>query len=78
MDDFTIKILAIDDEPFMLKLLASMLANLGYTSVSTCDSGRAALDKGVASALSINSMVRCVPSLRRVAAIPNGLRITGY
>lgn len=44
MDDFTIRILAIDDEPFMLKLLASMLANLGYTSVSTCDSGHAALE----------------------------------
>jgi len=43
VDDFTIKILAIDDEPFMLKLLASMLANLGYNSVSTCDSGQAAL-----------------------------------
>lgn len=44
MDDFTIKILALDDEPFMLKLLAHMLANLGYTSVSTCDSGHAALE----------------------------------
>lgn len=44
MDDFTIKILAVDDEPFMLELLASMLANLGYTSVSTCDSGHAALE----------------------------------
>lgn len=44
MDDFTIKILAIDDEPFMLELLGRMLENLGYTSVSTCDSGRAALE----------------------------------
>lgn len=38
-----IKILVLDDEPFMLKLLARMLANLGITSVRTCDNGRAAL-----------------------------------
>jgi EAL domain-containing protein (putative c-di-GMP-specific phosphodiesterase class I)/CheY-like chemotaxis protein len=40
-----IRILALDDEPFMLKLLARMLANLGYTQVSTFDSGRAALEQ---------------------------------
>jgi len=39
-----IKILILDDEPFMLKLLARMLANLGYTSVSTCGNGHAALE----------------------------------
>ncbi|OIQ92240.1 phytochrome-like protein cph2 [mine drainage metagenome] len=44
MSDFTIKILALDDEPFMLKLLVHMLADLGYTSVSTCVSGHAALN----------------------------------
>ena len=33
----------LDDEPFMLKLLARMLANLGFTAVRTCDNGRAAL-----------------------------------
>lgn len=44
MNNFTIKILVLDDEPFMLKLLERMLANSGYISVSTCDSGRAALE----------------------------------
>ncbi|MBV5277306.1 response regulator, partial [bacterium] len=39
-----IKILLLDDEPFMLKLLAQMLRHLGYSSLSTCESGRAALD----------------------------------
>lgn len=38
-----IKILVLDDEPFMLKLLARSLANSGYTSVATCDRGHAAL-----------------------------------
>lgn len=38
-----IKILVLDDEPFMLRLLARMLANLEFTAVTTCDSGRAAL-----------------------------------
>lgn len=44
MNDFTIKILALDDEPFMLKLLARMLADLGYSSVSTSVSGHDALE----------------------------------
>ena len=44
VDKFTIKILILDDEPFMLKLLGRMLANLGYTSVTTCDNGHAALE----------------------------------
>lgn len=39
-----LKILVLDDERFMLKLLAYMLANQGYTHVTTCDSGQAALD----------------------------------
>ena len=38
-----IKILVLDDDHFTLKLLASMLGNSGYTAVSTCDNGRAAL-----------------------------------
>jgi len=38
-----IKILVLDDEPFMLKLLGQMLASLGYTSVTICESGRTAL-----------------------------------
>ena len=37
------RILVLDDEPFMLKLLARMLANLGYAAVSTCDNGHDAL-----------------------------------
>ena len=37
------RILVLDDEPFMLKLLAHMLANLGYGAVSTCDNGHDAL-----------------------------------
>ena len=34
----------LDDESFMLKLLAHMLAGLGFTSVTTCDNGPAALE----------------------------------
>ncbi|MDO8350913.1 MAG: EAL domain-containing response regulator [Gallionella sp.] len=44
MNQHAIKILVLDDESFMLKLLGHMLANLGYTSVATCDNGRAALE----------------------------------
>ncbi len=44
MNNSTIKILVLDDEPFMLRLLGQILANLGYTSVTTCDNGRAALE----------------------------------
>lgn len=36
-------ILVLDDERFMLKLLARMLTNLGFDAVSTCDNGQAAL-----------------------------------
>ncbi len=43
-DNSAIKILVLDDEPFMLKLLGYMLANLGFTQVTTCDSGRSALE----------------------------------
>jgi EAL domain-containing protein (putative c-di-GMP-specific phosphodiesterase class I)/FixJ family two-component response regulator len=39
----TVKILILDDEPFMLKLLDRMLGNSGYTQVSTCDNGQQAL-----------------------------------
>ena len=44
MNRHAIKILILDDEPFMHKLLARMLANLGYHTVSTCDNGNAALE----------------------------------
>ncbi|MBS0483770.1 MAG: EAL domain-containing protein [Proteobacteria bacterium] len=40
-----IKILILDDDTFMLKLLSRMLAKLGYTAVTTCDNGADALQK---------------------------------
>ncbi len=40
-----VRVLVLDDEPFMLKLLARMLTNLGYAQVSTCDNGHAALER---------------------------------
>ena len=44
MDENTeIRILVLDDELFMLKLHAQMLANLGFASVSTAQSGHDAL-----------------------------------
>lgn len=36
-------ILVLDDDPFTLKLLARVLANLGHHSVTLCESGQAAL-----------------------------------
>ncbi|MGB5104311.1 MAG: EAL domain-containing response regulator [Steroidobacteraceae bacterium] len=48
MDDLTrrtdIRILAVDDEPFTLLLLGRVLANLGFKSVTTCESGRRAIE----------------------------------
>src|SRR4030067_753292 len=44
MNNSAIKILVLDDEPFMLKLLDRMLANLGHTAVTICDTGHAALE----------------------------------
>ena len=38
-----IRILLLDDEPFMLKLLTHMLVRLDFTTVTAYDSGRAAL-----------------------------------
>lgn len=43
-DKHAIRILLLDNEPFMLKLLGRMLANLGHASVTACDNGRAALE----------------------------------
>ena len=37
-------VLVLDDEPFMLKLLAKLLTNQGFTHVTTCDNGQSALD----------------------------------
>lgn len=44
IEKYAIRILVLDDEPFMLKLLGHMLFNLEFTSVLTCDSGRVALE----------------------------------
>ena len=38
------RILVLDDDPFMLKLLGLMLADLGWSQVTTCTNGRAALE----------------------------------
>ena len=43
MNKLGINILVIDDDPFSLKLIDRVLKNLGYSSVTLCDSGRAAL-----------------------------------
>ncbi|MBF0462540.1 MAG: EAL domain-containing response regulator [Magnetococcales bacterium] len=37
-------LLVVDDEPFMLKLIIHMLANLGFFQVTGCSSGQAALE----------------------------------
>jgi EAL domain-containing protein (putative c-di-GMP-specific phosphodiesterase class I) len=39
------KILILDDDPFMLKLLARMLSNLGYSYYTACDNGSSALQE---------------------------------
>lgn len=40
----TMKILVLDDETFMLKVICRMLGNFGYSEVSSFDSGLAALE----------------------------------
>jgi EAL domain-containing protein (putative c-di-GMP-specific phosphodiesterase class I)/FixJ family two-component response regulator len=40
----TFKILVLDDESFMLKLLVHLLGGLGYTDITACDNGAAGLD----------------------------------
>jgi len=45
MDDkITNNIMILDDDPFMLELIAHMLENLGCTSVTKCSNGRDALE----------------------------------
>ena len=53
-----IPILVLDDEPFMLKLLARLLTNLGFTHVATCDNGQAALDL-VDDAVHVPQLILC-------------------
>ena len=43
MDKSLLRILVLDDEPFMLKLLAHLLLDLGFSPAITCDNGAAAL-----------------------------------
>jgi len=45
MDPTTPRIVLLDDDPFMLKLLSAMLLQLGYTRVVACDSGHKALQQ---------------------------------
>lgn len=45
MNKLPIKILVLDDDPFTLKLLSRMLANMGCNSVTACDNGRIALEE---------------------------------
>lgn len=43
MDNVAIRILVLDDEPFMLKLHFQMLVTLGFIRITVCDNGRDAL-----------------------------------
>ena len=43
-DKSAIRILVLDDEPFMLKLLGHMLSKLGFPQVTTCSGGHTALE----------------------------------
>ncbi|MDO8960405.1 MAG: EAL domain-containing response regulator [Rhodocyclaceae bacterium] len=43
-DKSAVKIMLVDDEPFMLKLLGRMLENLDFTALTSHTNGRAALD----------------------------------
>jgi len=45
LEKSAVRILVLDDESFMLKLLSRMLSNLGFTSITLCDNGRAALER---------------------------------
>lgn len=43
MENSTLKILVLDDDPFILKVFARFLSTLGYEAVTTCDNGLSAL-----------------------------------
>ena len=42
---FTRRVLVLDDDPFMLRLLARLLQNVGFTEISTVDNGGGALEQ---------------------------------
>ncbi len=44
-DPAAANIVLVDDDPLMLKLLSTMLAQLGYTRVAACESGQQALQQ---------------------------------
>ena len=44
VEESTMKVLVLDDEPFMGRLLARMLGDMGFRQVVTCDSGHRALE----------------------------------
>jgi EAL domain-containing protein (putative c-di-GMP-specific phosphodiesterase class I)/FixJ family two-component response regulator len=48
LDRSAIRVLVLDDEPFMLKLLAHLLVELGFNSPVTCDNGDEALVRAAA------------------------------
>ena len=45
LDATLARILVVDDEPFMLRLLVRMLARLGLTQVTACESGQRAMEQ---------------------------------
>lgn len=45
IDKSTFRILVLDDEPFMLRLIVRILADQGFALVTGCDNGRAALEQ---------------------------------
>ena len=58
IDKKTLRVMVLDDDPFMIKLLRRMLADQGFTQIEACDSGRAAL-ASVARADSRPDLVLC-------------------
>jgi EAL domain-containing protein (putative c-di-GMP-specific phosphodiesterase class I)/FixJ family two-component response regulator len=53
MDPSAVGIVLLDDDPFMLKLLSVMLAQLGYTRLAACDNGEKALQQVTAGAVDL-------------------------
>ena len=53
MDPSAVGIVLLDDDPFMLKLLSVMLAQLGYTRLAACDNGEKALQQVTGGAVNL-------------------------